>query len=170
MKREAVRIDVIIPIEVCPLKEREHEHIQARTVGELPLFSYIPIKDTLDEALNNWLKLLNAKLDYIINFLTMEKEGFNRLPMKQVNISEKGIRVPVEMPFEIGSYAEVKMVLDLYGPVGFYLYGKVLRCEKKDEGYEIALEWIALPPHIKEKLSFYILQKEREIIRSKLED
>lgn len=170
MEREAVRLDVIIPIEITPLEDGEHEHVQARTIGELPLFSYIPIKDTLDEALNNWLKLINAKLDYIINFLTMEREGFNLLPMKKVNISEKGIRAPVEKPFKIGSYAEVKIVLDLYGPVGLYLYGKVLRCEKKEEGYEVAIEWIALPPHIREKLSFYILQKEREIIRSKLEE
>ncbi len=169
MGREAVRIDVIIPIEVYPVSEKELENKSARIVGEMPLFSYIPLKDTLDEALNNWLKLINVKLDFIINLLTREREGFHLLPLKKVNLSEKGIRVAVKTPFEIGSYAEVKLVLDICEPLGFYLYGKVLRCEKKEEDYEIALEWLPMPIDIKEKLSFYILQKEREIIRSRKE-
>ncbi len=167
MEREAVRIDVVIPIEVKPISERDLENSRARMVGDVPLFSYIPIKDTLDEALNNWLKLINAKLDYLINLLTREKEGFNKLPFKKVNLSEKGLRFPSEIPFEPGSFAEVKLVLDLYEPLGFYLYGKILRCEKKEDYYEVALEWINLPPYIKEKLGFYVLQKERELIREK---
>ncbi len=169
MEREAVRIDVIIPIEVYPISERELENKSARIVGEMPLFSYIPLKDTLDEALNNWLKLINVKLDFLINLLTREREGFHLLPLRKVNLSEKGIRVAVKTPFEIDSYAEVKLVLDICEPLGFYLYGKVLRCEKKGKDYEIALEWLPMPIDIKEKLSFYILQKERELIRSRKE-
>lgn len=166
MEREAVRLDVIIPIEIYPISEKELQHKRARTVGDMPLFSYIPLKDTIDEALNNWLKLINAKLDYLINLLTREREGFHLLPLKRVNISEKGIRVCTDKPLEIGSFVEVKLVLDLYEPLGLYLYGKVLRCEEKEGGYEIAVEWLSLPLNIKEKLSFYILQKERELIRS----
>lgn len=167
MEREAVRLDVVIPIEVHPISEKELEHRKARIVEDVPLFSYIPLKDTMDEALNNWLKLINAKLDYLINLLTREKEGFNELPFKKVNLSEKGLRFPSETPFEPGSFAEIKMVLDLYEPLGFYLYGKIVRCEKKEDYYEVALEWINLPLDIKEKLGFYLLQKERELIREK---
>ncbi|MFN3921593.1 MAG: PilZ domain-containing protein [Caldimicrobium sp.] len=170
MEREAVRIDVVIPIEIYPISEKELQNKRARTVGDMPLFSYIPLKDTIDEALNNWLKLINAKLDYLINLLTREREGFHLLPLKQVNISEKGLRVEREKPLEVGSFVEVKLVLDLYEPLGLYLYGKVLRCEKKEENFDIALEFITLPPDIKEKLSFYILQKERELIRSRKEE
>lgn len=167
MEREAVRIDVIIPLEVHPISEKDLENRKARIVGEVPLFSYIPLKDTLDEALNNWLKLINAKLDYLINLLTREKEGFNELPLKKVNISEKGLRFPSDAPFEVGSFVEVKAVLDLYEPLGFYLYGKIIRSEKKEDYYEVALEWINLTPDIREKLGLYILQKERELIREK---
>ncbi|MEZ0343675.1 MAG: PilZ domain-containing protein [Caldimicrobium sp.] len=167
MEREAVRLDVVIPIEVHPISEKELEHRKARIVGDVPLFSYIPLKDTMDEALNNWLKLINAKLDYLINLLTREKEGFNELPFKKVNLSEKGLRFLSETPFEPASFAEVKLVLDLYEPLGFYLYGKIVRCEKKEDYYEVALEWINLPLDIKEKLGFYLLQKERELIREK---
>ncbi|MCS7278431.1 MAG: PilZ domain-containing protein [Thermodesulfobacteriaceae bacterium] len=167
LEREAVRIDVILPFEVRTISEEEIKNSVARTVGDVPLFSYIPLKDTLDEALNNWLKLINAKLDYLINLLTREKEGFHKLPYRKVNISEKGLRFKSESPFQIGDPVEIKIVLDLYQPLGFYIYGKILRCEKKDEEYEVALEFVNLPTHIREKIGFFILNKEREMIREK---
>ena len=167
MKREAVRIDVTIPLEVKKIKKEEVEKLTSRIVGDMPLFSYVPLKDTVDEALNIWLKLINAKLDYLINLLTREKEGFNNLPYEKVNISEKGMRFPYKEPLNIGDYVEIKTVLDIYQPLGFYLYGKVVRCEKAGQNYEIAVEFVNLPIDIKEKIGFYVLQKEREIIREK---
>jgi len=56
--------------------------------------------------------------------------------------------------------------MDIYQPLGFYLYGEVLRCEKKEEKiYEVAVKFINLPKDIREKISYFILQKERELIR-----
>lgn len=170
MEREAVRVDVVIPIDLTVIAEKDLENKRARLIGGIPIFSYIPLKDTIDEALNSWLKVINAKLDYLINLLTREREGFHLLPLKKVNLSEKGIRLNLDKPLDINSFVEVKLVLDLYEPLGFYLYGRVARCEKKEEKYEIALEWLTMPPDIKEKLGFYILQKERELIRIKKED
>ena len=165
MEREAVRIDVSIPLEVKKISKFQIENKVARIVGDVPIFSYIPLKDTMDEALNTWLKLINAKLDYLINLLTREKEGFNNLGYKKVNISEKGMRFPFTEPLEIGEFVEIKAVLDVYQPLGFYLYGRVVRCEKKDKEYEVAVEFINLPLEVKEKIGFFILLKERELIR-----
>ena len=165
MEREAVRIDVTIPLEVKKISKSQIENKVARIVGDVPIFSYIPLKDTMDEALNTWLKLINAKLDYLINLLTREKEGFNNLGYKKVNISEKGMRFPFTEPLEIGEFVEIKAVLDVYQPLGFYLYGRVVRCEKKDKEYEVAVEFINLPLEVKEKIGFFILLKERELIR-----
>ncbi len=165
MEREAVRIDVVIPIEVRKISAEEARKKVARIVGDVPLFSYIPLKDTMDEALNCWLKLINAKLDYLINLLTREKEGFNTLPYEKVNISEKGMRFPFPEPLKPGEYVEIKVILDVYEPVGFYLYGEVVRCEKKDKRYEVAVKFINMPKDIQEKISFFVLLKEREIIR-----
>ncbi|MCS7199210.1 MAG: PilZ domain-containing protein [Caldimicrobium sp.] len=167
MEREVVRIDISIPMVAYPISKEEWEKKSARVVGDMPIFSYIPLKDTLDEALNNWLKLINAKLDYLINLLTCEKEGFTGLPYQRVNFSEKGIRFLYSSPLEKGQIMEVKLVLDLYQNLGFYLYGEVVRCEKKDDQYEVALEWLPMPLDIREKISFYILHKQREIIREK---
>ncbi len=167
MKREAVRIDVTIPLEVRKISREEVEKLNARIVGDVPMFSYVPLKDTVDEALNTWLKLINAKLDYLINLLTREKEGFNNLPYEKVNLSEKGMRFPFKEPLKPGDYVEIKTVLDIYQPLGFYLYGRVVRCEKRNGKYEVAVEFVNLPVDIKEKIGFYVLQKEREIIREK---
>lgn len=166
MERETVRIDVILPFKVKKISSEDIKNKIARIVGDVPIFSYIPLKDTIDESLNSWLKLINAKLDYLINLLTREKEGFNDLPLLKVNISEKGVRFPSEIPFEIGDFVEIKTVMDIYQPLGFYLYGEVLRCEKKEEKiYEVAVKFINLPKDIREKISYFILQKERELIR-----
>lgn len=165
MEREAVRIDVTLPFKAQKIPPEEVENKIARIIGDIPFFSYIPLKDTLDEGLNSWLKLINAKLDYLISILTREKEGFNDLPLQKINISEKGIRFPSKIPYEIGDLVEIKTVIDIYQPVGFYLYGEVLRCEKKEDIYEVAIKFINLPKDIKEKLSYFILCKERELIR-----
>lgn len=167
MEREAVRIDVTIPFEAHPITEDDLKKKNARVVGDMPIFSYIPLKDTLDEALNNWLKIINAKLDYLINLLTCDKEGFTTLPYQSVNISEKGISFITDAPLNIGQAVEVKMVLDLYQSLGFYLYGRVVRCEPKENRYQIGLEWLPMSPDIRDKLGFYILHKQREIIRKK---
>lgn len=165
MEREAIRIDVVLPLEVKKICPEEAETKIARVVGDLPFFSYIPLKDTLDEGLNSWLKLINAKLDYLINILTREKEGFNDLPLEKINLSEKGLRFISKIPFEPGEVVEIKTVIDIYQPIGLYLYGKVLRCKKEKDLYEIAIEFINLPQKIREKLSYFILCKERELIR-----
>lgn len=165
MEREAVRIDVTLPFKVQKISPEEAENKVARIIGDIPFFSYIPLKDTLDEGLNSWLKLINAKLDYLISILTREKEGFNELPLQKINISEKGVRFSSKVPYEIGDLVEIKTVIDIYQPLGFYLYGEVLRCEKKEDFYEIAIKFINLPKDIKERLSYFILCKERELIR-----
>ncbi|MCS7149831.1 MAG: PilZ domain-containing protein [Caldimicrobium sp.] len=167
MEREAVIIDVTIPFEAHPISEEDLQKKNARVVGDMPIFSYIPLKDTLDDALNNWLKILNAKLDYLINLLTCYREGFTTLPYQSVNISEKGISFIYDSPLNIGQAVEVRMVLDLYQSIGFYLYGRVVRSDPKDNKYQIGIEWLPMSPDISDKLSFYILHKQREIIRKK---
>ncbi len=165
MEREAVRIDVVLPIEIKEIPAEEAKNKIAKIIGDIPLFSYIPLKDTIDEALNNWLKLINAKLDYLINLLTREKEGFHKLPEKKVNFSEKGLRLLLDKPIEKGHFVEIKTILDVYQPLGFYLYGRVVRCNPKNGKYEVAIEFINLPCDIKDKLSFFVLNKQRELIR-----
>jgi hypothetical protein len=167
MEREAVRIEVVVPVSVRKISQEELENSIARVVGEVPYLSYIQLQDTMDEALNNWLKLINAKLDYLIGLLTREKEGFGDLPLQKVNLSEKGISLKSPEKLNSGDFVEIKIVLDLFGPLGFYLYGRVVWAKDAPEGTLIGVEFVKLPMDIKEKLGLYILNKERELIREK---
>jgi hypothetical protein len=167
MEREAARIEVVVPVSVRKISQKELENSIARVVGEVPYLSYIQLQDTMDEALNNWLKLINAKLDYLIGLLTREKEGFGDLPLQKVNLSEKGISLKCPEKLNSGDYVEIKIVLDLFGPLGFYLYGRVVWAKDAPEGTLIGVEFVKLPVDIKEKLGLYILNKERELIREK---
>jgi len=167
MEREAARIEVVVPVSVRKISQKELENSIARVVGEVPYLSYIQLQDTMDEALNNWLKLINAKLDYLIGLLTREKEGFGDLPLQKVNLSEKGISLKCPEKLNSGDFVEIKIVLDLFGPLGFYLYGRVVWAKDAPEGTLIGVEFVKLPIDIKEKLGLYILNKERELIREK---
>jgi hypothetical protein len=167
MEREAVRIEVVVPVSVRKISQEELENSIARVVGEVPYLSYIQLQDTMDEALNNWLKLINAKLDYLIGLLTREKEGFGDLPLQKVNLSEKGICLKSPEKLNSGDFVEIKIVLDLFGPLGFHLYGRVVWAKDTPEGTLIGVEFVKLPIDIKEKLGLYILNKERELIREK---
>ncbi len=167
MEREAARIEVVVPVSVRKISQEELENSIARVVGEVPYLSYIQLQDTMDEALNNWLKLINAKLDYLIGLLTREKEGFGDLPLQKVNLSEKGISLKCSEKLNPGDFVEIKIVLDLFGPLGFYLYGRVVWKKDEPEGTLIGAEFVKLPIDIKEKLGLYILNKERELIREK---
>jgi len=167
MEREAARIEVVVPVSVRKISQEELENSIARVVGEVPYLSYIQLQDTMDEALNNWLKLINAKLDYLIGLLTREKEGFGDLPLQKVNLSEKGISLKCPEKLNSGDFVEIKIVLDLFGPLGFYLYGRVVWAKDAPEGTLIGVEFVKLPIDIKEKLGLYILNKERELIREK---
>jgi len=167
MEREAARIEVVVPVSVRKISQEELENSIARVVGEVPYLSYIQIQDTMDEALNNWLKLINAKLDYLIGLLTREKEGFGDLPLQKVNLSEKGISLKCPEKLNSEDFVEIKIVLDLFGPLGFFLYGRVVWAKDAPEGTLIGVEFVKLPIDIKEKLGLYILNKERELIREK---
>lgn len=167
MEREATRIEVIVPVSVRKISQEELENTIARVVGEVPYLSYIQLQDTMDEALNNWLKLINAKLDYLIGLLTREKEGFGDLPLQKVNLSEKGICLKCPEKLSPGDFVEIKIVLDLFGPLGFYLYGKVVWAKYEADGTLLGAEFVKLPIDIREKLGLYILNKERELIRGK---
>jgi hypothetical protein len=167
MEREAARIEVVVPVSVRKISQEELENSIARVVGEVPYLSYIQLQDTMDEALNNWLKLINAKLDYLIGLLTREKEGFGDLPLQRVNLSEKGISLKCPEKLNSGDFVEIKIVLDLFGPLGFFLYGRVVWAKDAPEGTLIGVEFVKLPIDIKEKLGLYILNKERELIREK---
>jgi hypothetical protein len=167
MEREAARIEVVVPVSVRKISQEELENSIARVVGEVPYLSYIQLQDTMDEALNNWLKLINAKLDYLIGLLTREKEGFGDLPLQKVNLSEKGISLKCPEKLNSGDFVEIKIVLDLFGPLGFYLYGRVVWAKDAPQGTLIGVEFVKLPLDIKEKLGLFILNKERELIREK---
>jgi len=167
MEREAARIEVVVPVSASKISQEELENSIARVVGEVPYLSYIQLQDTMDEALNNWLKLINAKLDYLIGLLTREKEGFGDLPLQKVNLSEKGISLKCPEKLNSEDFVEIKIVLDLFGPLGFFLYGRVVWAKDAPEGTLIGVEFVKLPIDIKDKLGLYILNKERELIREK---
>jgi len=136
--REYSRVDANIPLSVRLVSDEEKPDIRARISGDLTIISPTPYEEPSDKTLAEWLKYINSKLDFLINLLSLKQEGFSSLPVKRVNISGGGISFFSDTPYNIGDVIELKTVLENLYPVAMYLYGKVLSCEKIDEGYKIS--------------------------------
>src|SRR5208337_2598374 len=85
------RVDAHIPFEVRLVPKAERGTIKSRTLGDMPLVDTRVLPDLQDKILGEWIKMLNAKLDAIMNKLSSQKEGFGDLPLAHVNLSGGGL-------------------------------------------------------------------------------
>lgn len=167
--REFSRVDANIPLAVRQVLEEEKPNIRARISGDLTLISPKPTEDISDKVLGEWLKFINSKLDFLINLLSIQQEGFSSLPVKQVNISGGGMSFFSKTPYNIGDILEIKTVLELLYPVAMYIYGKVISCEKIDDGFKIGVEFINIDEDIRDYIVRFVFHRQRQIIRQQKE-
>ncbi len=85
------RVDAQIPFEARLVPQSEREAIKARTVGDMPIVDPRVMPELQDKVLGEWIKMLNSKLDVIINKLSSQREGFGALTLANVNISGGGL-------------------------------------------------------------------------------
>ncbi|MCS7215038.1 MAG: PilZ domain-containing protein [Thermodesulfovibrio sp.] len=167
--REFSRVDAVIPLCVRLISNEEKSRIKSRVSGEIYFNSRQPIEEPVDKALAEWIKLINSKLDYLINLLTFKEEGFSCLPPTEVNISGGGMSFLSETLFNIGDILELKVVLELPSPVALFLYGEVVKCEKKDKYYRVAVKFINIEEDIRDYIIRFVFNRQRQLLRQKRE-
>ena len=92
-RREYSRVDAYIPFEYRVIAPEEGDHVRARIFGNASLveFRQIPDMEDHDNVLEEWMKILDSKLDTVIRLLTLQREGYFGLSYKAVNISGGGM-------------------------------------------------------------------------------
>jgi hypothetical protein len=168
-RREFCRVDVYIPMEYRLVDPEERSLVKSRISGEvlLPDFTMMPpLQDQQMEYLNQF----NHKLDTIIRMLALQFEGFHALPFKFISLSGSGMKFSSQSPFSHGDLLEFKMILTLYQPIAFYLYGEVIRVEKQTSGYFINIQFTAINDMIRDKIIKFVFEMEREMLREKRGD
>jgi hypothetical protein len=166
-RREFSRIDVYIPFEFRLVPEEERPLVNSRSSSELIVADFHQMPPLENHPQRAWVNLLNAKLDNIIQRLTLQYQGFHSLPFKYVTISGSGMNFSSQQCFFLGDLLEVKIMLTLYKPIAFYLYGEVVKVQKQINGYLIALSFQMTDDVIRDQIIRFVFEMERELLRER---
>jgi c-di-GMP-binding flagellar brake protein YcgR len=168
-RREFSRVGAYIPFEYRLVSDDGLDHIKARIYGDTASTELKPIPEMgdHDHVSNEWLKILNLKLDTIIRLMTLQREGFFGLPYKSVNISGGGLSFLLPQAIAPGSILEIKLMLNRNRPVAMCIYGEVVKSVRRDSSYLIAVRYIHMDLSVQDEIVRYVFEREREIIREK---
>ncbi|WP_353685643.1 PilZ domain-containing protein [Thermodesulfovibrio sp. 3462-1] len=166
--REFSRVDAVIPLQVRLVCPEERQKIKARIFGEVSFFS-APVDEPADKALAQWIKLINSKLDYLISLWSLRQEGFCELPLTEVNISGGGMSFISHECYSKGDILELKMVLESPQSIAMFVYGEVVKCERINNSYKIAVKFINIDEDIRDYIVRFVFHRQRQLIRQKRE-
>lgn len=170
LRREYSRVDSYVPFDYRIIGQEEKDHIQARIAGSNSNNEWRPQVDLSehDQVLGEWLKMLSAKLDTIIRLITLQREGYFGLPSKAINISGGGLSFSAAEGIVLGQVLEMKMMLTLQQPIALSIYGEVVKSEKQEQAYFIAVQYVHMDESVRDEIIRYVFERERELIREKL--
>ncbi|HSD94895.1 MAG TPA: PilZ domain-containing protein, partial [Syntrophales bacterium] len=87
--------------------------------------------------------------------------------VRQINISGGGLSFHSQEPFSRGDIVEVMIVLASSSSVALYVYGEVVAADRRDDGFEIGLKFVAMGDEIREEICRFVFERERQILREK---
>ena len=168
-RREYSRVEVSIPFEYRIVLPEEKLHVQARISGDNANTEYRPLPSggNRDPILEEWLKILNSKLDTIISLMKLQREGYPGLPYKAVNISGGGMSFSVPEAILPGEILEIKIVLTSQQPVILSIYGEVVKVDPVNDGYFTAVNYVHMDDVVRDEIVRFVFEREREILREK---
>ena len=163
--REFSRVDAYIPMQIRLVPAEERETVRSRVSGMTTSIETRDLPDLQDKLLNDWVRLLNSKLDAIVNMLVLQREGFGSMPVTRVNISGGGLGFFSRERYAIGSIIEAKIVLPMMPPVALFVYGEVVKIDLLTNVYSIATKFVAMDEDVRDEVVKYVFRRQREILR-----
>lgn len=169
LRREYSRVDAYIPCDYRIVLPEERPHVQARISGDNNATEqrHIPDRGNSDPVLEEWLQILNSKLDTIIHLMKLRQEGYFGLPHKAVNISGGGISLSVPEAVPLGEILEIKIMLTFQQPVVLIIYGEVIKSELVHGVHFVAVHYIHMDDSIRDMIVRFVFEREREILRER---
>jgi hypothetical protein len=167
LKREYSRVDAYLPCENRIVPPEERPHVQARISGDniATECRHMPDRGNSDPVFEEWLQILNSKLDAIIHLMNLRQEGHSGLPYKAVNISGGGMSFSMPEAIPLGEILEIKIMLTFQQPVELIIYGEVVKSDLVNGGHFVAVHYIHMDDFIRDMIVRFVFEREREIIR-----
>lgn len=172
-KRQHYRVKDVLPLIVRKIAKHDRNvrsriilGFEAISLEEVPL----EFENRFDSRLWKFLADINSKLDVILDRLSIDSEGLTNATNRYTTISAGGMSFTVEEAFEAGDWIEIKILLPIQPSIGIVVYGEVIRAaEPTPEGREIAVKFFELDAGVENVLGQYVLQRQREMLRKRLE-
>ena len=170
-KREFIRVRMSLDVGYTPVSAEESRRLQRerseRTQGAWPALELRPQSGAESERLLEAMRVINDKLDYLLDRLTAGKPRRHRLGGTTVDVSGGGISLVTGSPLPMGQHVDMTFLLPTRPEIRLDLLGKVRLVEQLEEegAYKIGVEFVALNEIDRDRLVRYIFQKQRECLR-----
>ncbi len=114
-----------------------------------------------DPALNEWLTLLNAKLDALLGQWPKRESIGKEMIITPVNLGAGGVAFNSDKKYSPGDILEIQMELPLPNdPVTVIVLSEVIWTGMS----KVAVQFIEMTEYLREKIAEYVLYREREIL------
>jgi len=111
---------------------------------------------------------IQAKLNLILEKLSLQEQGLGQVAGKPVSLSASGLCLNTDARFEVGEFLEIQMLLNAPGPVWVMVYGQVTRSEPLPGGLRrIAIFFSDMDETVRDVITQHALRRQREMIRKK---
>lgn len=111
-----------------------------------------------NRLLGDYLQTLSSKIDLIARHTLFAQDGANRdRPKTRINLSEEGVAFMAERALYKGNFLALRLIfLPNYAPV--VVFAKVIRCDPKDNSYQVAAKFYRLADKDRQELSRQIMK------------
>jgi hypothetical protein len=168
-KRDFARVQTLLSIKIRVVPPIEKLYLKSRVEGNPQMLQNTP-QVIGDPGLNEWMQILDAKLDFILNLLN-ERHASAEMPTEVCELSAGGMNIISSDRFSVGDILELKILYPFSPPQILVLYGQVLRSDVKiEEGFLTAIKFTVIDDQVKDRIIRLVFEKERETIRRKREE
>lgn len=165
--REYSRVAAYLPFDVNILPKNSEAVYRSRISCEFSLVNF-PIPPAPEDAnLSQWLIMINAKLDSILNLLSIDREGFFPVTYNHLEISGSGMSFLSEKRYNDGDVLEIKIMPYTNSYMVIYLYGEVVKSYEKDDIFRVAVKFICMDEEVRDEILKFVFKRQREILKAK---
>jgi len=161
-KRNYPRINTLLPFGARRLNLKKDEGLQCRVSrGDIVIDETDPLP-VKDERLNDWLNMLNAKLNYLIRIAPSQHEIGSSIDFEPVNISGGGMMMITADTYRVGDITEIKMVLQAYPAKILYLYGEITRIDKTPhltDRHTVGMKFLGMTEEVRNEILQFEFKK-----------
>ena len=162
--RRYSRVNTYLPLEARLIPSEETDNLIAHVSKVGIVIDEVTPHELEDKVLGEWLKMLNDKMDSILEMLSSERQDTSHITLEPLNISAGGMRIRSPRSYDIGSVMEIKIVLPMRPYKILYLYGKVVRVEDTPNFFNVAVKFIGMNDEVEEELLRFDFKKHREML------